>query len=301
MRAQEGAAAAAPVRMGSAFAMLGVAVLLFGGTWPVTKAAMTAGATPVWFGLSRAGLAALVAAALLAALGRLRWPGRQDWRVVAAIGLFQIGGFFALAHLALTVVSAGRTAVLANVVTYWLIPLSMVVLGERVSARRWVAAGLGLAGVGALAGPWAVDWGSGRELVGHGMLMLAALLWSIAIVVTRRWPPRRPMLELLPWCFGVGTLAVLAPLALAVEPGGGIPVAAWPHMLAIGAVAAPVGTWCVIEVGRRLPGAVSSVGFLLVPAVGVILSALWLGEPVGWDVLTGGALIVASVMLAARG
>ncbi|MBW8268774.1 DMT family transporter [Caldovatus aquaticus] len=286
--------------MRSAFALLGVAVVLFGGTWPVTKAAVVAGATPLWFGLSRAGLAALVAAAVLAAARRLRWPARQDWRVVVPIGLLQIGGFFALAHLALLVVSAGRTAVLANVVTYWLIPLSMLVLGERVSARRWAAAGLGLAGVGVLAGPWAVDWGSARALLGHGMLMLAALSWSVAIVVTRRFPPRRPMLELLPWCFGVGTLA-LAPLALAVEPGGGIPAAAWPHMLAVGAVAAPVGTWCVIEVGRRLPGAVSSVGFLLVPAVGVVLSTLWLGEPLGWDVLAGGALIVASVVLAARG
>lgn len=286
--------------MGPAFAMLGVSVVLFGGTWPVTKAAVDAGATPLWFGLSRAGLAALMAAMLLAALGRLRLPSRQDWRVVAAIGLLQIGGFFALAHLALLVVPAGRTSVLANVVTYWLIPLSMLFLGERVSARRWVAAALGLAGVGALAGPWAVDWGSARELLGHGMLMLAALLWSVAIVVTRRWPPHRPMLELLPWCFGVGTL-VLGPLALLAEPRGGIPAAAWPHMLAVGGVAAPVGTWCVIEVGRRLPGAVSSVGFLLVPAVGVILAALWLGEPVGWDVLAGGALIVASVALAARG
>jgi drug/metabolite transporter (DMT)-like permease len=286
--------------MGPAFAMLGVSVVLFGGTWPVTKAAVGAGATPLWFGLSRAGLAALMAALLLAALGRLRLPARQDWRVVVPIGLLQIGGFFALAHLALLVVSAGRTAVLANVVTYWLIPLSMLFLGERVPARRWVAAALGLAGVGALAGPWAVDWGSARELLGHGMLMLAALLWSVAIVVTRRWPPHRPMLELLPWCFGVGML-VLGPLALLLEPRGGIPAAAWPHMLAVGAAAAPLGTWCVIEVGRRLPGAVSSVGFLLVPAVGVILAALWLGEPVGWDVLAGGALIVASVVLAARG
>jgi drug/metabolite transporter (DMT)-like permease len=71
-------------------------------------------------------------------------------------------------------------------------------------------------------------------------------------------------------------------------------------MLYIGLVAAPIGTWCVIEVGRRLPGAVASVSFLLVPTFGVVVSALWLGEPVGWDVLIGGALIVGSVVLAAR-
>ncbi len=294
------AAEPAARRQARAFQLLAVSVLLFGGAWPVTKAALLAGATPMWFAVSRAGLAAVVTAALLAALGRLQRPTRQDRPTVLALGLLQLAGYFTLAHLAVQVVPAGRTSVLGNVLTYWLIPLSMLVLGERVSARRWLAAALGLAGVAALAGPWAVDWSRREVLLGHAMLMLAALCWSLAIIVTRRFPPRRPMLELLPWCFGLATL-VLVPLALGMEPRGGIGPGAWPHMLAIGLVVAPIGTWCVIEVGRRLPGAVSSVGFLLVPAVGVILGALWLDEPVGWDVLAGGALIVASVALAARG
>jgi drug/metabolite transporter (DMT)-like permease len=71
-------------------------------------------------------------------------------------------------------------------------------------------------------------------------------------------------------------------------------------MLYIGLIVAPIGTWCVIEVGRRLPGAVASVAFLLVPAFGVLVSTLWLGEPVGWDMALGGGLIVASVVLASR-
>jgi drug/metabolite transporter (DMT)-like permease len=44
---------------------------------------------------------------------------------------------------------------------------------------------------------------------------------------------------------------------------------------------------------------VASVAFLLVPAFGVFVSTLWLGEPFGWDMMLGGGLIVASVMLAA--
>jgi len=184
-------------------------------------------------------------------------------------------------------------------VIYWLIPLSVLFLGERVSAARWAAAALGLAGVAALAGPLAVDWSRRDAVLGHAMLLGAAFLWSLAIIATRRWPPRHPMLEMLPWCFGLGAL-VLLPLALLLEPEGGIGPAAWPHMLLIGLVAAPVGTWCVIEVGRRLPGAVASVGFLLVPAFSVAVSALWLGEPVGWDVIAGGALIVSGVLLATR-
>ena len=49
-----------------------------------------------------------------------------------------------------------------------------------------------------------------------------------------------------------------------------------------------------------VPVAVASVAFLLVPAFGVLVSTLWLGEPLGWDMLLGGGLIVASVVLASR-
>lgn len=285
--------------MASAFRLLFAAVILFGGAWPITKAAL-ADATPLWFGTGRSALAALGAAVLLAALGRLRLPQAQDRMAVLFLGLFQLGGFFAFTHLAVALVPAGRTAVLSNVVTYWLIPLSVLVLGEKVSARRWAAAGLGLAGAAALIGPWAVDWSSHDSLVGHLMLVLAGLLWTIAIIASRKWPPRTPMFDLLPWCFGIGAL-MLAPIALVLEPTGGVGLHGWPHLLYIGLFAAPIGTWCVIEAGRKLPGAVASVGFLMVPAFGVMVSALWLGEPIGWDVIIGGALIVGSVVLAARG
>ncbi len=168
-------------------------------------------------------------------------------------------------------VQAGRTAIISAVVTYWLIPLSVLVLGEKVPPHRWAAAGLGLAGVAALAGPWAVDWGDSTQLLGHLMLVVAALFWTLAIITTRRFPPASPIFELLPWCFVLATLLIL-PFALVLEPDGGIHGPSWPYMLYIGLIVAPIGTWCVIEVGRRLPGAVASVAFLLVPAFGVTVS-----------------------------
>jgi drug/metabolite transporter (DMT)-like permease len=285
--------------MGPALRLLLVAILLFGGAWPVTKAAL-ADATPLWFGTSRAALAALMAGLLLAVLGRLRLPRREDMRAVLGLGIFQLGLFFVLTHLAVALVPAGRTAVLSNVVAYWLIPLSVLLLGEQVSPARWLAAGISLAGAAVLIGPWAVDWSDTQVVIGHLMLVTASLAWVIAIIATRRWPPRTPIIELLPWCFGLGTL-VLAPLALLLEPDGGIGRGAWMHMLFIGLFAAPIGTFCVIEASRRLPGAVASVWFLLIPAFGVLVSALWLGEPIGWDVILGGVLVVVSVLVAARG
>lgn len=280
---------------------LAVSVFLFGGIWPVTKHAF-AHATPLWFALNRAGLAALVSALLLAALGRLRPPGRADLPAVAAIGLLQLGAFFALTHLALDFVPAGRTAILSNVTVFWLVPLSVLVLGERVSPRQWAAAGVGLLGVLALMAPRAApDAGpSAAPPAGYALLLGASLAWSVAILVTRRFPPQRAVMELLPWCFGLGA-ALLLPLALLREPAGGIGREAWPHAAFVGAVAAPVGTWATIEAGRRLSGMLASLGFLVIPAFGLALSNLWLGEAMGWDVLLGGGLILAGVAVAARG
>jgi drug/metabolite transporter (DMT)-like permease len=282
--------------------MLLVAVTLFGGAWPITKSAL-GDATPLWFAVSRTLLGSLVVGLVLVLQGRLRLPRRRDWPAVIGIGFLQLGFYFALTHLAVALVPAGRTAVLANVTIYWLVPLSVLVLGEKVSPMRWVAAALGLAGVMALAGPWAVGPGETSTLEGHLMLLGASFLWSWAIITTRRFPAERPMLENLPWCFLLGGL-VLVPMAMIREPlgqGNGIGIGALWQVLVIGCIVAPLGTWAVIEAGRRLPGAVSSVGFLLAPAIGVVVSTVWLGEPVGWDVIIGGTLIAASVVVAARG
>jgi drug/metabolite transporter (DMT)-like permease len=281
---------------------LAVSTLLFGGIWPVSKHAL-AHATPLWFALNRAGLAAAVTAILVAMAGRLRLPAPADLPAVAAIGLLQLGVFFALTHLALDFVPAGRTAILCNVTVYWLVPLSVLFLGERVGPRQWVAAALGLLGVLALMAPGAVPGavaGSPGVLAGYALLLGASLAWSIAILVTRRFPPTRPVLELLPWCFGLGALLLL-PMALLREPAGGIGREAWPQAVFVGAVAAPIGTWATTEAGRRLSGVLASLGFLLIPAFGLALSNLWLGEPLGWDVFLGCALIMGGVAVAVRG
>ncbi|MFC7544205.1 DMT family transporter [Siccirubricoccus deserti] len=202
-----------PGRLRDGLHYLAISVVLFGGIWPVTKAAL-AHATPLWFAFNRAAMAGSVVTLLLAAMRRLRQPAREDWPSIIALGTLQLGGFFALAHLALDYIPAGRTAILANVTIFWLIPLSVWLLGERVAALQWLATLVGLAGVVVLMQPWAMAGADATALLpGYAMLLLASLFWSLAILVTRRFPPRRPVLDLLPWSFGLGA-AILLPLAL---------------------------------------------------------------------------------------
>lgn len=197
-----------------------------------------------------------------------------------AIGGRQLGAYFALAHEAVAWVPAGRTAILANTTTIWVVPLSLIFLREPIPARRWLAAGLRLMGVLVLINPLAIDWTSTPVIIGHIFLLGAGLSWSIAIIVTQAARPNLSMFALLPWCFLIGSL-VLAPMIAWHAPNGtlGDSPASWWALAYIGLSAGPLGTWRVMEATAKLPTLVSSVGFLTMPAVSLILANLFLHEP----------------------
>ena len=227
-------------------------------------------------------------------------PVRKDVPALVAVGVCQLGLYFAFAHEAVAWVAAGRTAILANATTIWIAPLSLIFLREHISVRRWLAAGFGLAGVVVLMSPWAIDWSAREVLIGHAFLLAASLSWSVAIVVTRIATPRSTMFELLPWCFALSAV-MLAPLVLWHAPGGGIGTqpTSWLALAYIGLIAGLFGTWCVIEATAALPAMVSSVGFLTTPAISLLLANVLLGEPITADLLAGSALIVLGVGCAA--
>lgn len=277
-----------------------VAILLFGAAWPVTRFAAP-DIPPLWFAAGRALLAAAATAGVLAVLGRLKLPPRTELRTVLVVGLLQLGAFFALAHGGLMFVPSGRTALVSNTTTIFVAPLAVLVLRERVGVPRWMGAGLGLLGIAVLAGPWSLDWSAPGMVLGHALLLAAAASWAAAMITLRARPPRAPMLELLPWAFLLA-LAVLLPTALLLSapPVAEPRAAALVALLVVGAIAGPVGTWCVIAASVALPAMVSATGFLAIPVLGLALGTLWLGEPFGWDLLLGGALVLAGAAVAAR-
>lgn len=276
-------------------------VVLLSSAWPLTKIAIAAGSTSLWFAEGRAVLSAVTVCVLVAIRGQLRLPTRGDLLpAILAIGGLQLGAYFALAHEAVAWVPAGRTAILANTTTVWVVPLSLLILREHIPARRWLAAVLGLTGIAILVNPLAIDWTSPSILIGHVFLLGAALAWSIAIIVTRAIRPPSSIFALLPWCFLVGAL-VLAPMVRWHAPQGtlGHAPASWWALSYIGFIAGPLGTWCVVEATQKLPALVSSVGFLTTPAVSLILANIFLHEPFTPDLLAGSALIMAGVACAA--
>ncbi len=282
--------------------LLALAVLAAGSAWPVMKYGL-ADATPVWFAAGRAGLSVVAAFALLAALGRLRRPAGADLPIILSIGGLQLCAFFTLTHLGLKLLPAGRSVVLAYTTTLWIVPLAGPLIGEWPRRRQLLGVLLGLGGVAVLLAP-AIRGPDGHSggadvLLGHVYLLAAALAWALAILHSRFHPWRLTPLQVMPWQM-LFAFALLVPLAVAIEPAGGIaPTARALLPLAyIGLLAGPAITWAATSAASLIPAVASSLGFLATPVVGAAISALWLGEAIGLDLVAGGALVLLGATVA---
>ena len=180
-----------------AWLQLVATIVLFGLTWPMMKIGLEAG-SPVWLAAGRATMSAITAFALLATLGRLSWPDREDWPVILSVGGLQLTCFFALANLGVQSLPAGRSGVLAYTTMLWMVPLSLLA-GEKIGWRSFAGTALGVAGVIVLSDPQRFDWHDRSIVLGHVYLLTAGLTWALAMMHTRRHVWKKTPLDELHW------------------------------------------------------------------------------------------------------
>jgi len=280
---------------GRATLLLALVVLIWGANWPIVKVGLAL-LPPFWFAAVRIVLAALTLFLLLPLFGRLRLPPRQDLPVVFVVGLLQMTLYISLINVALEVVPAGRSAVLAYTTPLWVAPGAALLLGERLTRRRLAGLALGLAGILVLFNPLDFAWDDRAALGGNALLLGCALIWSIALLAIRghRWVGSP--LDLLPWQLLIGSLC-LVPIAYWRE---GWPEVVWSLELAwIVAFNGPIATafafWAVLSLTRSLPALTMSLGSLAVPVAGVAASTLALGEALPPSLLAGMVLVLAGL------
>jgi drug/metabolite transporter (DMT)-like permease len=286
-----------PARRRQALLLLLGVVLVWGANWPIMKVGLEV-VPPFWFAALRLLLGAATLFGLLAALGRLRLPPRADLPVLVSVSLLHMTGFLALANLALLTVEAGRSAVLGYTTPLWVAPAAVLFLGERMTRLKALGLLLGLAGLAVLFNPLHFAWDDRAQLLGNGALLLAALLWSGAILHVRSHRWTASPLDIAPWQMLLAS-ALLVAVAVPLE---GFGWARWSWQLgAVLAYNGPLATafcyWAAVMVARDLPSITSSLGFLGVPVFGVLVSTLWLGEPLSLSLLAGLAGIVGGLTL----
>ncbi|MDX1485293.1 MAG: DMT family transporter [Alphaproteobacteria bacterium] len=282
-----------------ALALLILVIAVWGANWPIMKLTL-ASIPPLTFAVARLALGSLCLLAVLLALGRLRLPGRDDLPVVVTVGLLQLAGYLAFIHLGLVHVAAGRSAILGYTTMIWVAPLAAAFLGERLTRRKSAGLASGLGGVLALFNPVEFDWSDGNLLLGNGFLLAGALCWAISIVHVRAHRFRLTPLQLAPWQMAVGLVPLVAVAAYGEDPSA----IDWSPGLAAaliynGALATGFALWAWLSLNRALSAITTSMGSLGVPVVGLVTSALWLGEPISATTAAGLLLIVAGLALIA--
>lgn len=276
--------------------LLTVVILLWGCNWPIIKLGL-ADLSPLWFAAARLGLGAVCLFVLNAMAGRLRLPPRGDLPVIASVALLQFAAFLGLAQTAMLYVPAGRSSVLAYTTPMWVVPLAWIVLGEKLDRARWLSLALGISGIVVLFSPFALDYRDAMGLVGNGLLLLAALSWAVTIVHVRAHRWRSKPFDLIPWQMLLA--AVIVALAAAViERDAAVN---WTARLVLilgynGIIASAFCFWAFITVNRSLSAATTSLASLGVPAVGLVSSAIVVGEPLTSGNVLGLALIIAGTV-----
>jgi drug/metabolite transporter (DMT)-like permease len=183
---------------------------------------------------------------------------------------------------------------LAPVVTAVLV---RVIYGERVATRGIAGLGLALTGLVLVIGP--VLGGSQERLLGDLMFVGGAITWGVYSLISRIATTRFHPVNATLFATVAGTL-MLVPFALA-ERGWTALATATPRALGsivyLGAIGTVLAFVAFSEGIRRIGTARAASFTVLVPVVGVALSAWLLGDPVTPLGIVGGALVLVGLWL----
>ncbi len=279
---------------------LGLMVLLWGISWPATKLALEV-VPPLWLATIRFGSAALCLFAFTIARGSFRIPTRADWPIVASIGLFQMTAFTGLGMIAMTKVDTSRAVLLAYTTPLWGVVANWLIFQLKPSRRQIGALAVGLAGVALICSPWELDWNAPGVLVGSGLLLVAAMSWSVVILHIKRHRWDSSPLTLAPWQMLLAVVP-LGGLAWCFEgPPTGIPVDArlLELLLFIGPVATSACFVISAEYGRRISTFAMSNLTLGVPLIGILASVVFLGSSISAPFAAGLVLVMGGMAVSA--
>lgn len=253
--------------------------------------------TPLWFAAIRMFLGTLCLFAFLALKDRVRLPGWGEIPILVSVAVFQIGLPAGLIHTGLSFMDAGRSAILVFTIPLWVAPMAVFALGERLTRMNAVGLAMGLAGIAVLFNPLSFDFSNPSALTGNGFMILTSMSFAVAIILIRRHSWTGPIIHMLPWQMLLGT-AILVIAAAAIEGGPNFEWSA--PLVAILAYNGPIASgfcfWAYITVSRNLPAMSTALGSLGVPVLGVLSSALILGEGISPIIVSGLILISMGVL-----
>ncbi len=264
----------------------------WGLTWPAMRIALTE-IPPISMRTASALIGAVAMVVLARVSGRkVRLPQRRDWPDIFIASFFNIIIFSLCAAFAQLNAMTGRVAILVYTMPIWAALLARPILGERLNAAR--AAGLLLccAGLTVLIVPLA---GNGVP-IGLLLALGASVSWASGTIYMK-W--RRITIEpftLTAWQLII-SFFVMSALALYWEGSFRMWDVHQAPLLGLvygGLFGSGIAYFLWFHVIRILPAMTASLGVLAAPVIGVVSSAVLLGEIPTTNDIVGFALIFAA-------
>ena len=275
--------------------LIAALILIWAISWPVIKVGV-ATVSPIWYACFRYAIATFCLFAFLVVRHEAAPPPRSDWLLVVVSGALQMAAYSALTAIALTILPPGRASVLAFSTPIWVVPLAACRLRERMPRSALFGVGLGLLGVLVIAAPSVHAEGT-KQVLAYVMLLAAAASWAISIVLVRAHRFTASPLVLAPWQMLLAG-CLLLPLAIVVEgEPRPLSISGVASLAYVGPIATAFAYWAVVEAGRHFRASTMSMALLATPSLGIVISALTLGEAVGASLIAGVVLIAAGIRL----
>ncbi len=269
----------------------------FSGTAPATRvAAPVFGPATVTF--ARIVIAATLGAVMLAAGGRLHWPGRGHLAGLLAMGLGLAVGYPLFLALSVQRVPASHAAVDIALVPAATAALSAVRNSERLPRPFWLACLTGLAAVTA----YALSRGGASAHIGDLWLAAAVLSCAIGYVEGARVASRIGAIPALCWA-----MLLLAPAAVPLltaaaltRPAVPVPASAWAGLAYLGVISMFAASLAWYR--GLAAGGTARIGQLNLaqPFLAVGWSALLLGERITWAVPVTAAIVLCCMVVCLR-
>jgi len=283
----------------SAKLLLVLCGLCWGLMWPLIRIGLT-GLSPWSFRLIGFTVGAATLMIVVKLSGRsLAVKGGMTWVHLFVSSILNVVVFGVLSTFAILTTSTGRVAVVSYSFPVWACLLAWLILGEKLRGTVALGLALCLAGLGVLLYPVIGSAG----LTGLALSLAAAMTWAVGTIYLKLVKIPGDMIAIAAWQIAIAAVMLL--LCTLIFQG-------WPtfELAPTKALAAVVFNgmigsalcyflWCNI-VGR-LPATTASLGSLLSPAIGVVLSALVLGEiPSTIDVIGFGLIFAAAMVVILR-
>ena len=274
----------------------------WGFNWTAMKVALSE-ISPWTFRSLCLGLGAAVLFSVLRAGSQPLAVPRGEWARLALLAFLNITCWNMLVAFGMTMIPSGRAAILAYTMPALAVPLSVWLLGERITAARALGLALGLAALVLLLADSFADLGSAP--LGSTLVLGAAASWALGAVLQKRYPMSMPAGAYTAWIMLLGGVPIFAGALLFDDPGALRDVGFWPALgLAYNVlVAFAWAHWAWIKIATSVPVMVFSLSMLVIPVVGVISGMLLLGERPSWAEYAALALVLcslASVVLPSR-